>query len=84
MEGWIITGSVIAIALSLGAIYDRRVRLSELGTRCATPPRPSRTRLPPGSDGTRCGPTFAGKPTLIRKGIVPTGDVDQLFKGDQR
>jgi hypothetical protein len=26
MEGWIILGSVIVVAVSLGAIYDRRVR----------------------------------------------------------
>jgi hypothetical protein len=51
MEGWIITGSVIAIALSLGAIYDRRVGLSELGTRCATLPGPGRGNWPRGRTG---------------------------------
>ena len=26
MEGWIIIGSIMAVAVSLGAIYDRRTR----------------------------------------------------------
>lgn len=36
MEGWIIIGSVIIVAVSLGAIYDRHVRLR--GARVNTEP----------------------------------------------
>jgi len=43
MEGWIIIGSVIVVAVSLGAIYDRRTR--RRGAQVNTTP-----------DRTPCGP----------------------------